>query len=1298
MGKTKETAHEGGDGEERKVEEKVALHKLFSLADSTDVALMVVGGISAVAAGFAMPLLIFLFSRLVNSLGVSSRENVLDEVTKVVLQFIYLAVGACFVSCLQVSCWIATGERQATRISTLYLKAIIRQDISFFDKETNIGEVIVSLSGDTILIQDAMGEKVGKFINQVSMFVGSFIVSFIEGWNLTLVMMCSIPFVIVAGAVMSLMMSKLSASGQLAYLEAGSIVEETVGSIRTVASFSGERQAIRMYNGLIRNAYKSVVLQAVGTGVGFGALTLIIYCSYGLAVWYGARLTINGGYNGGNVISIVLAVTTGAMSLGETSPCLTAFSSGQVAAHKMFAVIHRKPDIDAYEISGMVLEDFKGDIKLRDVYFSYPARPDHLVFKGFSLHIPSGTTMALVGESGSGKSTVVSLVERFYDPQAGEVLIDGVNLKNLKLRWIREKIGLVGQEPVLFTTTIRENISYGKEGANVEEVMSAAELANAAKFIEDMPNGLETRVGEHGTQLSGGQKQRIAIARAILRNPNILLLDEATSALDGESEQIVQDALMKIMVDRTTIIVAHRLSTVKNANTISVLQEGRIVEQGSHLELIKNSDGVYSKLVHLQDLNVNGKKWQTNMITKASSCKVTKSYTTHEYFGIPSLKSLSSSLRRRNLSLRLSFHSAARVDRYLDEQLKRSLRSTNTADVYPDNQLDLNLESTAEVNGHKGNKADQEEHTYSKERKQPPIWRLAYLNRPEIPVLVLGSFAAAVNGLIYPLFGIIISSAIKTFYEPPHQLRKHATFWSLMYVILGVIAFFVAPLQRYFFGVAGGKLIERLRSLSFERTVHQEISWFDDPANSSGVIGARLSSDAVRVNSLVGDTLSLMVQTLSTISAGLVIAFAANWELSLVILAIAPLLGLQGYIQMKALEGFISNAKVMYEEASQVASDSVSNIRTVASFCGEDRVMATYQDKCKLPIKQGIRKGIISGLGYGFSIFVLYSSYALCYYVGARFIRDGKITSSEMFRVFFALSMTAVGVSQTSALGPDVVEAKLSTASIFSIIDRVSKIDASISNGVVLADLKGEIEFQHVSFYYPTRSEVKILKDFCLRIPSLKTIALVGESGSGKSTVISLIERFYDPVFGLILIDGVEIQKLKLSWLRQQLGLVSQEPVMFNGSIRSNIAFGKQGDASEDEIIAAANVANAHGFISSLSQGYDTNVGEKGVQLSGGQKQRIAIARAMIRNPRILLLDEATSALDAESEHVVQQALNRASKGRTTISIAHRLSTIKGADIIAVVKGGMIAEQGQHEELMSLTNGAYASLVALHMA
>ncbi|XP_012084222.1 ABC transporter B family member 4 isoform X2 [Jatropha curcas] len=1239
-------------------------YKLFSLADPIDYLLMFVGTLAAAANGICMPLMTVIYGDTVNAFGENSvNANLLvHEVSKVSLKFVFLALGAGAAGFLQVTCWMVTGERQAARIRSLYLKTILRQEIGFFDRETNTGEIIGRMSGDTVLIQDAMGEKVGKFQQLIVTFISGFIIAFFKGWKLTLVMLSSIPLLVLAGALVAIYISKLASHGQTAYSIAATVVEQTIGSIRTVASFTGEKQAIAKYNKSLTKAYKSGVQESLAAGLGFGVVSFIVFSNYSLAVWFGAKLVLNEGYKGGDIITIVFVVLTGSLSLGQASPCLTAFGAGQAAAFKMFEVIGRKPQIDAYNTIGLTLEDIRGDIELKDICFSYPARPEEQIFSGFSISIPSGTTAALVGESGSGKSTVINLIERFYDPQSGEVLIDGVNLKEFQLKWVRQKIGVVSQEPVLFSCSIKENIAYGKEGATTEEIRAAAELANAVKFIDKLPQGLDTMVGEHGILLSGGQKQRVAIARAILKDPRILLLDEATSALDTDSERIVQEALEKIMINRTTVIVAHRLSTVRNADMIAIIHQGKIVEKGSHSELTKDPDGAYCQLIRMQQMSTVS---ENNIVNDPERAEVIVDSGRHSSQRFSLLRNSSRGSSGVGNSSRHSFSVPFGVPTGINVPESSTTEPYTLASPPPPQKV--------------------------------PLRRLAYLNKPEIPVLLLGSASAVANGVILPFFGVLVASMIKTFFEPADKLRKDSRFWAFMFLGLASMSFLAYPLRSYFFAVAGCKLIKRIRAMCFEKLVYMEVGWFDEAGHSSGAIGAKLSADAACLRSLFGDALGLLVQNAATLVAGLVIAFQANWQLSFIILFMIPFLGLNGYVQWKFIEGFSADVKKMYEEASQVANDAVRSIRTVASFGAEEKVMELYKKKCEGPVKTGIREGLISGFGFGLSFFLLYSVYATSFYAGARLIEAGDTTFAEVFRVFCVLTMAAFGLTQTSSLVPDAGKANSAAASIFAILDQKSKIDSSDDSGTVIENLKGEIALRHVSFKYPSRPDIQIFRDLSLAIQAGKTVALVGESGSGKSTVISLLQRFYDPDSGIITIDGIEIEKLKVKWLRQQMGLVGQEPVLFNDSIRVNITYGREGNATEAEILAASEMANAHKFISSLQQGYDTRVGERGVQLSGGQKQRLAIARAIVKEPKILLLDEATSALDAESERQVQDALDRVMVNRTTVVVAHRLSTIKNADLIAVVKNGVIAEKGKHETLINVKDGIYASLVALHL-
>ncbi|PHT35053.1 ABC transporter B family member 21 [Capsicum baccatum] len=414
---------------------------------------MLSGKIGATGNGLCQVLVAVFFGDLVDSFGLNRTSNVLQEVSKVSLRLVYLAISSGVAAMLQVSCWTVAAERQAARLRVLYLISILRQDVTFFDKE------------------------VGKIIRCTSMFIGGFIIAFIKGWLLALVMLSPIVSLVLVVGVIFIFMSREALQSQKAYSKGANVVEQTIGSIRTVASFTGEKQAIEDYKKSLQKAYRSGVHEGLASGLGLGSAYFILFCNYALAFWYGGKMILEKDYTGGSVLSITLALLNASLSIGEASPCLAAFTAGQAAASKI-----------------------------------YPSRPTERVLNEFSLLIPSGKSTALVGGSGSGKSKIISLIERFYDPQSGGIFIDGCNLKDFQVKWIRQKIALVSQEPTLFSTSIRENVAYGKDGATKEEIEAAIEIANATKFINSLPEGYDTMVGERGVQLSGGQKQRVAIA------------------------------------------------------------------------------------------------------------------------------------------------------------------------------------------------------------------------------------------------------------------------------------------------------------------------------------------------------------------------------------------------------------------------------------------------------------------------------------------------------------------------------------------------------------------------------------------------------------------------------------------------------------------------------------------------------------------------------------------------------------------------------------------------------------------
>lgn len=928
--------------------------------------------------------------------------------------------------------------------------------------------------------------------------------------------------------------------------------------------------------------------------------------------------------------------------LGTALPNLRYIAEAQMAAHKMFTMIDRVPDIDSEDLSGQTPEKVTGTLELRNVNFAYPSRPKQTIFEDFNLVIPAGKTVALVGSSGSGKSTVIALLERYYDPLAGSVLVDGIKIKDLQLRWLRLQIGLVSQEPSLFATTIKDNIVFGKDGASMEEITEAAKAANAHTFISQLPKGYDTMVGEKGVQMSGGQKQRIAIARALLKNPPILLLDEATSALDSESERVVQTALDQAAVGRTTVVVAHRLSTIRNADLIAVVHAGRVVETGSHEELLMLEGGAYSSFVNIQNSQPEKDHLQVIDSDNLSNAPA-------------------AALQLRNSSSKRSSGSFRR-----DQSVRRSMSVRGYSDAAQSEEAGEKL-------------------------KAPSIGRLLRLNKPEWKQAILGSIGAAGFGFVQPLYAYSLGSMVSTFFETDHdKMRVSIRNFSLIFSALGVGCLFTNVTRDYNFASMGERLTKRVRELMLTKVLTFEVAWFDEEEHSSSAVCSQLASDATVVRSLVGDRLSLLVQTGAAILLACILGLVTAGLFALVMILTQPICILCFYGKKVLLKKMSEGNLKSQGQSMQVASEAVANHRTITAFSSQNVVLKSFSSTQTVLQRGALRRALIAGVGLGLAQFAMLATWAFFFWFGARLINQHKLSFAGMFKVLFVLISTGRMIAEAGSATSDLAKGSQSAATIFGILDRKSRILAQEGS---LEKVEGHIELKDVHFAYPMRPDVKVFRGFSLKVQAGHSIALVGQSGSGKSTIISLIERFYDPLKGAVYIDFRDIKTFPLKTLRRYIGLVGQEPTLFAGTIRDNILYGKE-DATEAEVIEAAKSANAHSFISGLSNGYDTNTGERGLQLSGGQKQRIAIARAILKNPAILLLDEATSALDSQSEKVVQDALDRIMVGRSTIVVAHRLSTIQNAHSIAVISEGTICEQGWHHELLA-KRGAYFELVKL---
>lgn len=736
----------------------------------------------------------------------------------------------------------------------------------------------------------------------------------------------------------------------------------------------------------------------------------------------------------------------------------------------------------------------------------------------------------------------------------------------------------------------------------------------------------------------------------MVSDPKILLLDEATSALDTKSEGVVQAALDKAAMGRTTIVIAHRLSTIKDADNIVVMTAGRIVEQGTHNELIEKR-AAYFALVEAQRIAAETENKEANEIP------------------------------------------------ILEEKDANLLQGDSEDGEYQEDPADLKLNRTitgksASSVALKGKPAEHE--------RQYSLWTLVRLvasfNKKEWLYMLIGLTFSVVAGGGNPTSAVFFAKSITALsVTPDHydELKTQASFWSWMYFMLALVQLLSFLIHGTAFAFCSERLVHRARLQAFRYMLRQDIAFFDQESNSSGALTTFLSTETTHLAGMSGVTLGTILTVVTTLVAAFAVSLSVGWKLSLVCISTVPVLLGCGFFRFWMLAQFQAKSKKAYEKSASFACEATSAIRTVASLTREDDVWQTYHEQLVDQQAKSLRSVLKSSTLYAASQSFMFLCVALGFWYGGTLIANKEYTLFQFFLCFSAVIFGAQSAGTIFSFAPDMGKAKHAAHELKTLFDRQPAIDSWSQDGEKLNHVEGHIEFRDVHFRYPTRPEQPVLRGLNLTVKPGQYVALVGASGCGKSTTIALLERFYDPLVGGVYLDGKEVASLNINDYRSHLALVSQEPTLYQGTVRENILLGAdREDVPEEAIEKACREANIYEFVMSLPDGMNTVVGSKGSMLSGGQKQRIAIARALLRDPKVLLLDEATSALDSESEKVVQAALDKAAKGRTTIAVAHRLSTIQKADMIYVFDAGRIVENGTHNELLT-KRGRYYELVNL---
>ncbi|BFG22615.1 hypothetical protein CerSpe_088900 [Prunus speciosa] len=1304
----------------------VPFSQLFTCADRLDWVLMTVGSLAAAAHGTALVVYLHYFAKIIQILGIGKshpdgppppHEITPEQYQKfmdLALSLIYIATGVFAAGWIEVSCWIMTGERQTAVIRSKYVQVLLNQDMSFFDTYGNNGDIVSQVLSDVLLIQSALSEKVGNYIHNMATFFSGLIIGFINCWQIAAITLATGPFIVAAGGISNIFLHRLAENIQDAYAEAASIAEQAVSYIRTLYAFTNETLAKYSYATSLQATLRYGILISLVQGLGLGFTYGLAICSCALQLWVGRFLVMQRRAHGGEIITALFAVILSGLGLNQAATNFYSFDQGRIAAYRLFEMISRSSSTVNHE--GTTLVTVQGNIEFRNVYFSYLSRPEIPILSGFYLTVPAKKAVALVGRNGSGKSSIIPLMERFYDPTLGEVLLDGENIKNLRLEWLRSQIGLVTQEPALLSLSIRDNIAYGRD-ATVDQIEEAAKIAHAHTFITSLEGSYDTQVGRAGLALTEEQKIKLSIARAVLLNPSILLLDEVTGGLDFEAERAVQEALDLLMLGRSTIIIARRLSLIRNADYIAVMEEGQLVEMGTHDELL-TLDGLYAELLKCEEAAKLPRRMPMRNYKETATFQIEKDSSASQSFQEPSSPKMmkSPSLQRASGMFRMgdgNFNSQESPNARSPpaEKMLENGQPLDSADKEPSIKRQDSFEmrlpelpkiDVQSVNQQTSNGSDPESpvsplltsdpknershsqtfsrpHSHSDDfpmklkeeksthqKKAPSLWRLAQLSFAEWLYAVLGSIGAAIFGSFNPLLAYVIALIVTAYYRGDEggHLSQEVDKWCLIIACMGIVTVVANFLQHFYFGIMGEKMTERVRRMMFSAMLRNEAGWFDEEENSADTLSMRLANDATFVRAAFSNRLSIFIQDSAAVIVAVLIGMLLQWRLALVALATLPILTISAIAQKLWLAGFSRGIQEMHRKASLVLEDAVRNIYTVVAFCAGNK-------------------------------FLLFACNALLLWYTAISVKNKYMDLPTAIKEYMVFSFATFALVEPFGLAPYILKRRKSLISVFEIIDRMPKIEPDENSAMKPPNVYGSIELKNVDFCYPTRPELLVLSNFSLKVNGGQTVAVVGVSGSGKSTIISLIERFYDPVAGQVLLDGRDLKVYNLRWLRSHLGLVQQEPIIFSTTIRENIIYARH-NATEAEMKEAARIANAHHFISSLPHGYDTHVGMRGVDLTPGQKQRIAIARVVLKNAPILLLDEASSSIESESSRVVQEALDTLIMGnKTTILIAHRAAMMRHVDNIVVLNGGRIVEEGSHDSLMA-KNGLYVRLMQPH--
>jgi ATP-binding cassette subfamily B protein len=1150
------------------------------------------------------------------------------------------------------------------------------------------GQVVARANSDTALVQGLLN-FLPLMTGNLLMMLASLAIMVVLSPLLAVVGLVIAPALFVVSYRMRIKVFPATWDGQQREGEVAEVVDEDVNGVRVVKAFGQEERELRRMVDIVQTLY-GVRMRATRLQARYQPLLESIPVLAQVAVLaLGGWMALHGDITIGTFLAFSTYVGQFVAPARQLAGVLTVGQQARAGVDRIFQLLDLRPQI-ADAPDAIELPEVRGEIELRGVRFAYQKEgTGYPVLDCLDLHVLPGERVALVGASGNGKSTITRMVQRLLDPDEGQVLVDGHDVRRVTLRSLRRQVGAAFEESFLFSDTIAANIAYGRPDATRAEIEEAARVAGADDFIRELADGYDTRVGERGLSLSGGQRQRVALARAILSDPRILVLDDATSAVDAATEEQIFDRLREVLAGRTSLIVAHRVSTLSLADRVVLLDGGRVADQGSHAELMARNR-VYRELLTglddeaagsvgdsietLSQVDITPSAWQHGAGDRAEAVRHATERATARMAARPSL---GPGLGRGGGSWRLN--------------------------LAPTPELLARVDALPPVRDHFESDLVQET------RADPDfsMWRLVKEFRWWFGLGLALVVVDAVCGLFGPyLVRIGVDHGV--------EARTEHVLWlaSAAFLLVASLDLVDQIASTYVTGRTSERIMAGLRIRIWAQLQRLSLDYYE--REMAGRIMTRMTTDVDQFETLIENGLLQALVSLVTfvgVGAALILMDLelALWTMTVIVpLAVATVF----------FRRVTSRLYDVVREALAVVNadfqESLSGVREAQAFVHEGATSARFHDLGWRYYEGRAKAQRTIATYFPFVLFLSAIADVIVLGVGAHLIGEGRLTTGVLIAFLLYLTMFFSPIQQLSQVFDSWQQTRVSIGRISELM-RLHTITPEASDPVTLGEVQGELALHDVHFAYPQaeladradegrgpadapardrpvvrRKPPEALRGLDLRVAAHETVALVGETGAGKSTVLKLIARFYDPDSGSVTLDGHDLRTLSLRGFRSRLGYVPQESFLFTGTIRDNIAYGRP-DASDAEVEAAARAVGAHDLVAGLPGGYLHLITERGASLSAGQRQLITLARAELVDPAVLLLDEATANLDLATEARVAAAMAAVAGRRTTILIAHRLQTARTADRIVVLGQGRVLEEGTHDDLVA-RDGRYAAM------